>query len=186
MKRKSFLAALFVFAVFVLPAQPQKPVYSGAVAVGLVGGESGPAGQLQAVNGLRYKTWSAGIGAGLDYYHSRSVPLFLSLSKAFTPKAKTAFAYLDGGYNLPWLKSEDENLFVTDKKGGLYAAGGLGFVVPVWGTRGFFLSAGYGVKRLTKTVNIMPWISVWPPPKEAFRDYVYTLGCLSLKAGLRF
>lgn len=186
MRKKSFLIAVFVSAAFSLPAQPQKPAYTAAVAAGLAGGESGPVFQLQAANGLRYKTWSAGIGVGLDYYHTRSVPLFLLLNKAFTPNAKTAFVYLDGGYNYPWLKAEDEELFVTDKKGGLYAAGGIGFALPVWGAHGFFLSTGYQVKRLTKTVNTMPWLSVWPPPKEAYRDYVYTLGCLSLKAGLRF
>lgn len=185
MKRKSFFVAVLVFAGFTLWAQSQKPKYTAAVAAGLVGGESGPALQLQAVNGVRYRTWTAGLGAGLDYYHTRSVPFFLAVEKAFTQKPKTGFVYLAGGYNHPWLK-QDEPLLVLNKKGGLFAGGGVGFSTPVWGSHRFFLSTGYQVKKLTKTVNSMPWLSRWPLPEEAYRDYVYTLGCFTLNAGLAF
>lgn len=166
-------------------AQKTKPHYAVSAAVGFNGGNSEPAFAGQLVNGIQYKTWSAGIGVGLDYYHTRSVPVFLALRKAALAKPKTAFFYADAGYNKPWLHDDDKFL-VKKGKGGFYGEGGVGYAQPAFKTKTLFMSLGWRVKKLTRVTNVMPYLSIWPPPETAWRDYDYTLTTLALKLGLTF
>lgn len=187
MGKRFFFVVACAFGCLPVSAQNAKLNYTAHISAGLVGGENGPALQLQAVSGVAYKTWSAGIGAGIDYYHTRTVPLFLDLRKTFSARPKAGFVYASGGYSLPWASRANKEsvayAFVTDSKRGKYAEAGLGFYVPAFQTHRLFLSAGWQVKTFTQSVNTMPWLSVWPPPKEAYRDYDYTLTCFTFKAG---
>lgn len=189
MRKKFILVAAFAFGSLLVLAQRAKPQYTAHISSGLVGGEAGPALQLQAVNGIKYKTWAAGIGVGIDYYHTRTVPLFLDLRKAFSEKSKAGFVYASGGYNVPWASKANQEsaayAFVMDAKRGAYAEGGIGFSVPAFKKHQWFVSAGWQVKTFTNTVNTMPWSSMWPPPKEAYRDYDYMLTCFTFKMGLQ-
>lgn len=170
-----------------LLAQNDKIKFQSSVAAGLLIGEGDPAFQIQAINGIRFGTWSAGIGAGINHYHTRTVPLFADVCKALSKGPKPAFIYASGGYNFPWLREADKTGFGNnDTKGGLYFDGGVGFLVPVLKTQQLFFSAGWSMKKFTKVINTMPFLSIWPPPENAWRDYDYTVTNVSLKAGLRF
>ena len=184
--RVIFCALLLISTLF-LSAQGNKLRFQSSLASGLLMGEGDPGFQVQAINGVKYKTWSAGIGVGLDYYHTRTVPVFADLRKILSKGQKPAFVYISSGYSLPWLREADKTGFGNnDTKGGLYFDGGLGFLVPVLKSQQLFFSAGWTVKKFTKTVNTMPFLSIWPPPEEAWRDYEYTVSTISVKAGLRF
>ncbi|MDB5207420.1 MAG: hypothetical protein JWR72_2495 [Flavisolibacter sp.] len=170
-----------------LLAQNDKIKFQSSVAAGLLIGEGDPAFQIQAINGIRFRTWSAGIGAGINHYHTRTVPLFADVCKALSKGPKPAFIYASGGYNFPWLREADKTGFGNnDTKGGLYFDGGVGFLLPVLKTQQLFFSAGWSMKKFTKVINTMPFLSIWPPPENAWRDYDYTVTNVSLKAGLRF
>ncbi|HVF80573.1 MAG TPA: hypothetical protein VM884_01490 [Flavisolibacter sp.] len=187
MRIKLILCALAFCTSLHLLAQTGRVKFHSSVAAGLSAGEGQPGFQVQAVNGIGYKTWSAGIGAGIDYYHTRTVPVFADLRKTLSNGSKPAFIYASGGYNFPWLREADKTGFGNnDTKGGLYLDGGIGFSVPVLKSRQLFFSAGWSMKKFTKTINTMPFLSIWPPPKEAWRDYDYTVTTVSLKTGLRF
>jgi hypothetical protein len=185
MRVRIILCALALCITLFLSAQSGKLKFQSSIATGLLGGEGAPAFQVQAINGVKYNLWSAGIGAGLDYYHTRSVPVFLDVRKTLSNRSKPAFVYVSGGYNIPWINKEDE-FFILRSKGGLYFDGGIGFLVPVLKTQQLFFSAGWSAKKFSKTMNTMSYLSIWPRPKEAFRDYEYTVTNVSLKAGLRF
>ena len=184
--QKNLFLALFLFCAAVsATAQKNRISYSGAVSVGVLSGQSPAELQLQMINGVKLKTWSAGLGVGLDYYHTRTVPLFLQLRKTVNGNAHTPFFYLNGGFNVPWAEPEKE-FFVISYNRGYYGEGGIGYEVPVLKTRRLFFSGGWQVKTFSTKVNSMPWLSVWPPPPHTIRDYDYTLKTLVVKAGLRF
>src|SRR5688500_14661728 len=103
-------------------ATKEKIQFQAIIQGGMLAGSSGYAGQLQTIQGVRYKTWSAGIGAGIDYYYERSVPLFLQLRKNIFMKPHTPFVYADLGGHSPWLKDglAKSGWMVQKSKGGLY------------------------------------------------------------------
>lgn len=167
-------------------AQQKKITYEGTVSAGLLEGEAGSAFQLQTVNGVAYKTWSAGVGVGLDYYYSRSVPLFLALRKQFGAAQKAPFVYANGGYNFTWFNDEEKGWSYQDAKGGLYADFGVGYQIRVLKTSMLFFSAGYSQKSFS-TVNVYPVIyDVYPAPPSQTYQLDFQLRRLSIKTGLRF
>ena len=151
---------------------------------GIVTGESGTALQLQVINGIRYKTFFAGAGAGLDYYYERSVPIFLDLRKKIFNKSSAPLLYVDGGYAFLWQKTKDAGQ--TDSHGGLFYELGAGYEIQIYKKLRLLLCAGYSYKGLSKTINKMPWLSVWPPPPNALDKYDYSLRRISLRAGFSF
>lgn len=155
---------------------------------GLLAGSSDHSGVLQLVTGLRYKTWSGGVGAGIDYYYERSIPLFLQLKKALFEKPHTPFVYADGGVHLPWLRKDPEKLdwMVQDTEGSFYYEAGIGYEVPLFKNSRVVFSAGYSYKAMEQEVNAMPWLSIWPPPPSAYETFNYEMRRISVKAGIRF
>jgi hypothetical protein len=123
---------------------------------GLSTGEAGSAGQVQTVNGVSRGPWFVGVGAGLDYYRFRSIPLFLSVTRDLAiGKRDWLFLYLDGGTNVPWYKRSEtpDNAFLSDAfHGGEYWSGGLGYVWKLGDHTGkaVLFSAGYTVKKLSE------------------------------------
>ena len=132
--RLFFSITLFIFC---LQATAQKNSYrfQSNMQFGLLEGEQGSAFQLQTINGVQHKTWFAGLGVGLDYYHTRSIPLFLNVRKEIFKGEKTPFVYASGGYHFPWLRAEDKDWYITETKGGLYFDAGIGYQVPVLAAR---------------------------------------------------
>jgi hypothetical protein len=126
--------------------------------VGLSSGEVGSAGQVQTVNGVAKGPWFAGVGAGLDYYRFRSVPLFLSVTRDLAiGKRDWLFLYVDGGTNVPWysrnLSSNGYDGIVSSKfNGGEYWSGGLGYLWKLGAhtSKAVLLSVGYTVKKLSE------------------------------------
>lgn len=158
--------------------------FSSVNAAGALLGQSTNAAQLQTINGVRKGNYFAGIGVGLDYYFERTVPVFLDIRKALFNQTNTPFVYADGGYHFVWLKEED--IFETEQESGWFYEAGLGYQFPVAKGVGMMLSGGYSFKPYSKTVNVMPWSSVWPPPPGAFQRYDYQLRRVSVKLGLFF
>ena len=183
------LGVLFLSSVFSQEGAPKEKIHFQAIIQGgILAGSSDHSGQLQAIHGIRYKTWSAGIGAGIDYYYERSVPLFLQLRKNIFPKPLTPFVYADGGLNFPWLKDGVAKVggIVERTKRGPYYEAGIGYEVPIFKSSRFLFSAGYSYKELEQVVNVMPWFSVWPPPASAFETFNYSLSRIAVKTGIRF
>jgi hypothetical protein len=187
MRTKILLTIVCLTIVVIAQAQKKGFRYNSIVQAGLLEGEQGSALQLQTIQGVKFKTWSAGIGAGLDYYHTRTIPLFLDVRKAFRNKEKAAFVYASGGYNFPWVKKYDATLLpLPETNGGLYYTAGIGYQLPILKTSALFFTAGYSVKKLSTTIIDDVVIAIYPPQPLRTYLYQYSLERISIKTGLRF
>jgi hypothetical protein len=156
------------------------------VQAGLLEGEEGSAFQLHTINGVQHKTWFGGVGVGLDYYHTRTIPLFLSFRKAFQNGNKSPFLYVNGGYNFPWLREQDKDWYESTAKGGLYYDAGVGYQLPVLKTSTLFFTLGFSQKNFSITQK-NGWMGIWPEPLPSpTHVFDYNLRRLSIQTGLRF
>jgi hypothetical protein len=188
MRRKIFIIIVLVRLItgeaFAQEERKEHLSFYSVFQEGIVTGESGTVLQLQLINGVKYKTFFAGAGIGLDYYYERSIPVFLDLRKKIFNNPAAPFLYADGGYAFLWQKEKD--IYQTDRSGGLFYELGAGYEIQVYKKLKLFLCAGYSYKSLSKTINKMPWLSVWPPLPNALDKYNYSLRRISFKAGFRF
>ncbi len=183
---RKIVHVMILFGCLQASAQKTGFQFGTSVQAGLLEGETGGAFQLQTVNGYQYKTWSAGLGVGLDYYHTRSIPLFLSFRKAFGTGAKTPFLYANGGYHFMWLRQKDKYWGETDADGGLYYDAGIGYQLPVLKNSSLFFTAGFSQKNFTRRESDGPVIAIGPAPPPQTRKFEYNLRRLSIQTGLRF
>jgi hypothetical protein len=188
MKKRFFLFAFLILQfsceLFAQEKKEAQLLYRPIFQQGIVTGQTVTALQMQLINGISYKLFFAGAGVGLDYYYERSVPIFLDLRVKIFNKAASPFVYADGGYSFLWQKEKDASQ--VDSDGGLFYELGIGYEVTVNKKIKILLAGGYSYKALSKTMNEMPWLSAWPPPKEAIRNYDYSLQRISVKAGFSF
>lgn len=128
---------------------------------GSTAGEVGEQGHLQTVNGLYKGAWFLGLGAGVDEYRYRSIPLFLSVTRGLVAFSNRSglFLYLDGGINLPWYKrtlnSYQKQMIIADKfQAGPWGSAGLGYKwrISARTDKALLFSAGYSMKKLTEKV----------------------------------
>lgn len=154
--------------------------------VGFIEGENGTSLQLQTIQGIRYGKWFAGVGAGLDYYHLRTIPLFLDIRREFFNGNHAPFVYLDGGYHFPWARDKDKGEWTKlSYEGGLYYDVGLGYRVGRSSKQnGFLISAGYSFKYLTEIRKSQVCIN-WNCQEEANEWFKYKLHRLSIKVGMK-
>ena len=86
MKKLIFATAILVLQFGVNAQEKVKFKFTSINLVGLLYGQAGTAFQLQTVNGVSYKTFSGGIGIGMDDYYLKTIPLFFDIRKNFSKK----------------------------------------------------------------------------------------------------
>src|SRR5580765_4888640 len=126
--------------------------------VGLLEGEQGSRFQLQTINGVKYKTWFAGVGAGIDWYYCRSIPVFMSLNKDFLIKGnRNFFIATDVGANFPWLVDKNSYVWsctIEESIPGFYWGAGLGCKIGIGRLNdGILLQLGYSYKHVGEKVK---------------------------------
>ena len=98
MKKKILVAAVIFFAIAAYAnaqqQKPSRPVFHSVEQGVLINGNRAVSGALQTVNGIGYGNWFAGIGAGIDFYRYRSVPLFLDLRRSLDMKNGTSCLHM--------------------------------------------------------------------------------------------
>ncbi|HEX6334877.1 MAG TPA: hypothetical protein VFZ78_11665 [Flavisolibacter sp.] len=185
---KKILLVMFLAASIVTTHGQEKIKFQSMLQAGLLEGELGSSLQLHTVNGIRFKTWSAGVGAGLDYYHTRSIPVFLDLRKRILRNPQSPFLYAGGGYHFPWEKKQTDQqwgyYYDRNTSGGLYYDAGIGYQLPVKNSMLYF-TAGYTYKRFSQEVPQPVMCITWPCP-EVMQTFDYQVRRLSVKTGLRF
>src|SRR5687768_15390308 len=112
MKGIFILTLLFIFCTGIATAQKNEKKgcscsFQSLLNIGLLEGQESSEFQIQTINGIQYKGWFAGIGAGVDYYRFRSIPLFLDIRKNILNKNFTPFIYADAGIHFPWKKDNE-------------------------------------------------------------------------------
>lgn len=185
------LLVMFFSAVQFVHGQDQykKIRVQSVSSVGLLNGGKGSSLALQTIIGAACKHSFVGIGAGLDYYYYRSVPLFVDIRHEFGKGSRSMFLYGDVGYNYDWVAKgkTDQPFYTPDLKfsGGLYYDGGIGYKFGFNKSDALLISLGYTVKKMKSEVGsgVCPLIG---PCYEAIQTYRYNLSRLVIKAGWRF
>jgi hypothetical protein len=151
---------------------------------GLIAGATDEEFLVQSVNGFRKDRWFAGIGVGIDYYHQRSVPVFLEVRRFFSRQPSSAFVYAGGGWNFAWKEDKgDEGLYTSSYGNGLYFDLGVGYTFSVSGREAFVLSAGYSGKNYSANLQMPQYCPGGNcPPREENSEYKLTR--IVLKAGI--
>lgn len=181
---KYFYISLTYF-LFPLPANGQHLAakhslvkFVSNLQAGVLIGQKGskPALNINVINGLKFNTWFAGIGVGIDYYGlKRSIPLFLDIQKDISAKSNTWFWFADAGYNFPWLMNNEKMKFVEKYKAvaGLFYEAGAGYKFTIFNKTRIGLSAGYSYKQLKEKYTYpCVWCEFSIPPDQT-NNYEY-------------
>ncbi len=176
----SIIIAFLLIPVLAFSQQRNNNVHFGSmINPGYHQGSTGSFFGIQVINGVHFKTWYAGIGAGIDYYYFRSVPVFIDVRKDLLKRQAAPFVYLDFGSNIPWKKKEEDNPVFSTYKPGIYYDLGIGYKTPVSKKLFLTMSAGFSEKRMNERIN--NW---WGP--DAHQEIDYTLRKINVKIGLGF
>jgi hypothetical protein len=151
-----------ILVVFVLAANlgyGQRPLtFRSTEWLGLSTGQAGGACILETVNGVAWGPWFTGLGASVDFYRFRSVPLFLSVTRDISLGRRDGlYWYADGGTNVPWYSrpntGENNAIVSSTFHGGAYWGGGMGYLCKLGShqRQALLFSAGYAVKKLSET-----------------------------------
>ncbi|MGZ5190552.1 MAG: hypothetical protein ACXWCZ_05995 [Flavisolibacter sp.] len=182
------LFSVAVLALGKLHAQ-EKLKFTSTNLAGIVMGSSEPAFQVQTINGVRYKDFSAGIGVGMDNYYYKSIPVFLHLTQKFSIKDFSPFVYADIGLNFPEDRTGEEEFWEASKYSkGLYFDLGIGYSIPLYKKMSMSFSLGYSQKHMDEKRAQGYFIGF---PNGIYHElpseyYSYTFRRISLKAGLSF
>ena len=184
--KKFFFTSFFILITVVAFAQQtekSKPKFQSLLQLGFVEGNAGNAFQLQAINSFDFSCFSAGIGVGLDYYGTRSVPLFFDIRKNILRKPQTPFLFLDAGIHFPWINQNSEWQIVRTKPGLFYEAG-IGYNIPLQ-SHAITFSAGYSYKAYKEEIETPVWCLRGDCANDV-QKLSYQLRRISIKAGFRF
>lgn len=130
-------------------------------AVTLLNGDHNVSQAVSIATGLRLKNWQIGLGAAIDYYKIRSLPLFLDLKYKWRGKP-APFLFAQGGYNVAWAldhqhSTEKSITGSTVYNNGSCFGGGAGIYVFRDGKEAVSLVLGYSVKKLTELYQTGSW-----------------------------
>lgn len=187
--RKRLLIVPFITMISIhLAAQKNKISFHSINSVSFLIGESATDWSFQTVNGIAYKNLFSGIGAGVDYYHYNSCPLFFD-QRIFFGKGKNLFAYGDLGYNFNNKNNKPgkEIGFYSSYHftGSVYAGIGFGYKQHFAGKSFLNFSAGFSYKQISNRVNVINECFVGPCTVD-YNTYQYDNGRAVLQAGIDF
>jgi len=185
-------AILFICVLQSISAQ-QKNItplrFKGMACVGLLNGQTGQSVLLETTLGVTKNNWFGGLGTGLDYYGTRTIPLFASVQKRFGSNKTVPFAFANGGVALGWATDNQKaNKFYEYKAlPGAYFDGGIGVIINTCNGRAILLSAGYSGKQVVEKATLLP-VRGWPMPVAGnnFETYKYQYRRIVIKVGFQF
>ncbi len=184
---KRVLLVLFVGLQFISAQGQNKFQFHSQNYIGLLEGSKGSAFGFTTINGIQHNTWFVGLGTGLDWYFTRTVPLFLSFNKDFKKDKNTWFVSLDAGTNFEWTKGLSQGEFYNSKfTPGFFGGSGIGYKAYFRQKKEAFLfGIGYSFKRLKEKREITTFC-LTPPCPNIVEYYDSKLNRLSIRMGLQF
>lgn len=159
--------------------------FSSINQLGLAQGERPAAILAQTINGMRYGTWFAGLGVGVDTYKRTSIPVFLDIRKNLLNKVNTPFVYADGGYHFIANDKTTQYSLIYEYNGGLLYDMGVGYKFVMEGKQILLLSAGYSVKNMEQK-EYYDRTEYCPACHDYTNKYSYRLNRYSFKIGFQF
>lgn len=158
--------------------------------VGHLEGANGSAFQFNTVAGVSKGVHFLGIGGGIDWYHFRSIPVYLSYQRVLPWGGGRFFVNGDAGVNYNWAPPSVRsrwNDFVSDRFfPSTYLESGLNYRTFFKNKRDALLfHLGLGYKRL-KEDKELPGTCLVPPCGTVIEHYDYQMTRLSVKLGWEF
>ena len=157
-----------------------KMAFSSINQVGVLTGAAGESATIQTINGVQINKWFTGIGAGINYYGMRSIPVFADVRKTFGNKPNSPFVYADAGVNFPWETSnqlQQKGYEKSDIIGPFYDVG-VGYKLSGKHNRAILISAGYSYKKMrnqSPMYSILPWPRPVTPNYETYTNHFRTI-----------
>lgn len=158
----------------------KEPVrFQSILQAGLLLGESETEFEVQSINGIKWKTFSGGIGVGIDNYVFRTIPFFIDLRADILKKQNTPFVFADAGMQFPWVQDAQKSYNIDPEyKSGFYFNAGAGYKINMFKRNAIIFSAAFSLKKVDETEAVCGIVSC----TEAY-TYEYTFRRLSLKVG---
>jgi hypothetical protein len=193
MMKSILLTTAFLFITIVMSAQTnKKPVFYVHPQAALLNGDHSVSGQVQVSGGIEKNALSIGIGAAIDYYKIRTVPLFADLRFAFG-KDRAIFSYLNVGSNIAWaLESQYNNYWVmggsskSSFSNGVYTDIGIGYSFRKGKKNSMTMSIGYSMKTISES-HLETIYRDFPPytTENHERKMDYTFNRIALRLGIK-
>lgn len=167
--------------------------FEGNIESGMMNGGWQTNGYVQTTQGVHYKQWFAGVGAGIDYYRYRTVPVFAELRRTFGNRSVRPYVLTAAGINTTWpnqLQKQENNGWwqtnVASFHNGFYGRVGVGVVLNADKKIRFGLNAACNYKTLSRTYS--EWIfEPWPQPSNITEKTMeYRLNRLSVGLSVMF
>ena len=147
----------------------------------LLHGSNGTAAGMQTVNGVSKKNWFAGVGAAIDFYQYRSIPVFADVRYEWAVKKLMPFVYTDAGVNLSWVEDKQSE-GARQFEEGVYYDIGAGLNLFCKKQHALVLSLGFSRKVTKEQAQLYNWnVRRWEEMQNTYR-----LHRMVLKAGFRF
>jgi hypothetical protein len=169
------------------PGNNSKLTFHSSFAFALINGSASTSFNLQTVHGFSFNKSFTGIGAGIDYYTFRSLPLFLQLRQEFGKGKKRFIVYGDGGRNFQWLTDKSKEQVWSSRveyKGGWYYDAGIGYKLALK-DKALLLTTGYSYKEIKKNVIFTNCIMGGQCIDDVER-YQYRMRRISVRASFQF
>jgi hypothetical protein len=196
MKIKLLFLVVLTGCVFITSAQEanqEQPAKKGCSCsfssinqAGILNGAKGAYYQLQSINGIKYKTWFAGVGVGVENYFRTGIPLFIDVRKYLFDKSATPFLYADVGVHIIKDKTDQLNQwYANNYKNGIYTDAGVGYKFGFHGKDRWVISAGYSYKYV-KYDNVYLGTCQTTRCYENYFTYKNYLHRYAMKLGFQF
>jgi hypothetical protein len=196
MKIKLLLLVILTGSILITSAQEanqEQPAKKGCSCsfssinqAGILNGAKGAYYQLQSINGIKYKTWFAGVGVGIENYFRTGIPVFLDVRKFLLEKSAAPFLYADVGVHIIKDKTEQLNQWYENNyKNGIYTEAGVGYKFGFHGKDRWVISAGYSYKYV-KYDNVYTGTCPTSRCYENYFTYKNYLHRYAMKLGFQF
>lgn len=166
-------------------SQVRSTVYFQSILqAGLLTGNNKSGYEVQSINGVRWKTFSAGIGAGLDDYVIKTIPFFFDLRTDIFKKNNSPFLFIDAGPQfLLKQDSHPHDYYDPYYKAKFYFNAGAGYKMNLFTKNAIIISAAFSLKKISETQNTICDFAPCPENMPPVINNKYALKRFSLQAG---
>lgn len=183
------LLLLLIFTVLESNAQQKSWQYSSIHQMGILSGSSGESFQIQSIHGAKKKNYFIGAGLGIDYYHTRTVPVFAAVRYHPHSQQAVPWLYLDMGVSAPWATDQQKGvngwgIQNKDYRTTFFWDAGIAFRLTRKQDKGLLLQFGYSTKEMRYAYDTWNWIRPWPStPEQTTTNVREQFKRLSIKLG---
>lgn len=156
-----FIIKILLCSNFVLAQKSSNPNFVVTPEINLLNGADHISSSINLKAGIIKCNTQYSIGAGIDYYGYRTVPLVVDVKQFLGSKKNKPFIYAGAGYNVTWLLDDQKrtNFFwglppsIADYSNGFTYHYGIGYGFLNKSKKGLLVNIGINSKSLKETYN---------------------------------